>query len=67
MTRMSQSVLYQLLSARLGRDVGEVIGKARQSGESWSDLEFRIRSEAGVSVTYETLRKWHLATATEGD
>lgn len=54
-----QSILYQLLEAKLGEDPVANIGKRRQRGETWRTIERAYLDDYGVSVTDMTLRTWY--------
>lgn len=56
---MTKTAKYQILSVRLGRDVGVVISEGRARGESYAALASRLSQESGIPVSFETIRLWH--------
>ena len=49
----------QLLSARLERDVVKYVAAQRSAGHSYESIARTITTATGVTVSGETLRRWH--------
>lgn len=39
-------------------DVGDWLAAKRADGQSWVDISFDLRDLIGLTVSYETLRRW---------
>jgi hypothetical protein len=58
-----QTPLYDLVQTRLGRDLRGYIEDALAGGRTWREIGADVSAASGVTVSYESLRRWHLARA----
>lgn len=49
-----------LLGIRLGRDFGSWLAERRADGESLRSIEQTLHELTGITISRETLRRWHI-------
>lgn len=52
------TALYELLQAKLGRDLRAHVVAARLEGKDWRTIAEDLTSATSVSISWETLRVW---------
>jgi hypothetical protein len=52
------SALYELLQAKLGRDLRAHVVAARLEGVDWRTIAGDLKAQTDVTVSWETLRVW---------
>lgn len=51
--------LYDLVQMRLGRDLYAYLSEAQAADRDWRSIAADVSSASGVSVSYESLRRWY--------
>jgi hypothetical protein len=55
---MQQTVLSQLLQAKLERPLEDQIAEAREAGADWRSIATALSAITGMTVSHETVRTW---------
>lgn len=60
---MTPTPYYQLIETRLGRPLAEYVEELRNDERSWPYIARKIREQADVGVSDETIRLWFADSA----